>query len=280
MTPELLKKRLQRFFSYPANGRYAVFNFIEELYPLGKVVVIGGMPRDIALGGSKEFSSDIDLVIDPNNLHDFQLFMEGKAAKQNKFGGYGTIIGKWRVDIWPLEKTWAKVEGLSSVDKFEDLLKVTFFNWDAILYDIKCNKVIASKDYFDHLNDRYLDINLITNPNPLGCTIRAIKAAHLHNAKFSYQLAVYVYENLREYKRAIRSYMERKMLYFPQEQLDIVVEHLYSYLKENTCTPCTFLKQDQRALSFYTDQSKGHNGAIAEKSDFCEENYLSQEAYA
>lgn len=196
---ERLSKRVLYYLSSHKRGRHVVGAFIEELSQLGEVAIIGGMLRDLTLFGNREFSSDVDLVIQPTNLREFDVLMGSLDAKINRFGGYSTVAGRWKVDIWPLERTWARVAGHRIVNRFDDLLDCTFFNWDAVLFHVNRKELIAKEHYFADLRERVLSINLEPNPNPLGNAVRALRFSARANARWTQPLANHVLGCISEY---------------------------------------------------------------------------------
>ena len=81
--------------------------------------------------------------------------------------------------MWSIEDTWAHTAGLVQVREPADLLKCTFFDWDAILFDLESEAIVAGENYFQLLAANVLDINLEENPNPRGSLVRA-RAVHQH----------------------------------------------------------------------------------------------------
>lgn len=180
-----LKKKLHYFFNSHHRGREGMRQALNKLREHGRLALVGGMLRDIALFGNLEFKSDLDFVIDPVDLQSFEKHMIAFGARSNRFGGYSLPVNwgdSWKIDIWPLERTWAHVEGHAVVKNFADLVNATFFNCDAIIYDIGVGKLGAGKlvfasEYFQHLDRRILEINLQPNPNPMGNAVRAFRYA-------------------------------------------------------------------------------------------------------
>lgn len=187
-----LTSRAAYFFATSAGGRGEVARFSEALQKLGPVVVIGGLLRDLYLSGTREFRSDVDFVVDPASLREFEHFVNGFGAQPNQFGGYGIRLRHWRVDVWPLERTWASVSGHVAVNDFEDLIKSTFFDWDAVLYHLTERRVITTKTYFQRLRSKVIEINLEPNPNPLGNAVRALRYAYRWDAALGERLATHV----------------------------------------------------------------------------------------
>ena len=194
-----LKGRAAYFFTTKARSRDEVAGFAETLLELGSVVAIGGFLRDLLLAGNRRFRSDVDFVVDPVSIREFERFAERLGAKANRFGGYGITLEKWKVDVWPLERTWAAVNGHVPVSVLDDLVNVTFFDWDAVLYSVAKQRLIAKPTYFERVRERILDINLEPNPNPLGNAVRALRYAYRWEAAIGTRLASHVSRQIRDH---------------------------------------------------------------------------------
>lgn len=179
-------------------GRHEVREVVGVLEGMGDVAIIGGMLRDLYLAGNSKFASDVDLVAHPESIGDFDALMQKWGAEQNRFGGYRLVLPRWKVDVWPLERTWASRAGFRDVNGFKDLLNITFFNWDAVLYLTKQNRILSRPEYFHELCHRALDVNLAPNPNPLGNTVRALRYARLWDARFRVALGEHVLRTLHD----------------------------------------------------------------------------------
>lgn len=193
-----LRKRVGRFLSSKAYGRDEVGRLLTNLQEVGDMAIFGGMLRDISLTGNSGFSSDIDLVISCDDKGALQRALGSLKFRcvLNKFGGYRLLLSKWKVDIWALESTWAFREGLLSGRSFEDLIRTTFFDWDAIAYEVGTASIFAVDGYLERLEKRTLDINLERNPNPLGNSVKALRYAEKYGAKFTTRLSRYVDNHL------------------------------------------------------------------------------------
>lgn len=196
---ERLRRRAKYFFGAKSRRRGEVAEFASILTDYGPIAVVGGMLRELLLGGNRSFSSDVDFVVMPASTIQFEQCMEKMRATRNRFGGYGLTLSRWKVDVWPLQKTWAAEAGHVSVQDFSDVVRTTFFNWDAILYLLHDHAVIASTDYFDALARRYLEINLEPNPNPIGNAVRALRYAWRWHASFGPRLAQHVHCQIQEH---------------------------------------------------------------------------------
>jgi hypothetical protein len=196
LKPRRLKGRADYFFGSRVLARVEVSSFANRMAELGPIAVIGGMLRDLYLAGNRYFVSDVDFVISPSSLPEFDRLAALYLAQKNRFGGYGLKLGRWKVDIWPLERTWAAVHGHVDVHALADLTKVTFFDWDAIIYKPHEGNLFYCADWFERVDQRILEINLEPNPNPLGNAVRALRYARRWNAKLGPRLAQHVYTQI------------------------------------------------------------------------------------
>ncbi|WP_054085435.1 hypothetical protein [Pseudomonas syringae group genomosp. 3] len=179
---QAFKKRVIRFFS--SVRRASVTNFISDLSSAGEVLVFGGLLRDIALFGTRNFNSDIDLVVDCSSERLRSFFMSCKYAfNQNKFGGYRLEVGGWSVDVWPIRETWAFNHAGIAYRGHDSLLLTTITNWDAVVFSFKEKKIISGEYYLDSLRLGELDIVLSDNPNSASVLMRVIKAVCDKRAK-------------------------------------------------------------------------------------------------
>lgn len=195
-SPIILKKRLQRFFNSTNKGRQQVQSITVQLQAIGQVYLFGGAIRDIALEGMRNFYADLDFVIDakPDLLDKLMAELALKyTVHKNKFGGYRLLCDKWWLDIWALSNTWAFKQKHVQLDNIESLLKTTILNWDAALYSLNSQQVLTSGSFFTHLTQGYVDINLATNPNPLGAYVRVLRTLCSKKVtSFSVDLARYL----------------------------------------------------------------------------------------
>lgn len=193
---QVLEKKIRYFFRAPYRGREDLLDSLSNLCVYGHPVLMGGMLRDLAISGNRYFNSDLDFVIDPFDLRSFEDHMEDVGAVQNRFGGYSLPSKKWQIDVWPLKKTWAHLEGHVNVKNFDDLKNVTFFNCDAIAYNFLENKFYAKNDYFYELSIKKLEINLEENPNPNGNIIRSIRYAIDKGFRWGPRLSSFIFRKI------------------------------------------------------------------------------------
>lgn len=171
---EALKGRLDRYFWANNTGEMEFLRQVlkDRFIGFERVAVIGGLVRDFAYGGRSSFRSDLDLVIEAPKDRIAELASSLRATP-NRFGGFGCKQGPWKIDFWALETTWARK--YIPLNSLEDIVSSTFFDWDAVAYDLKEKKLICSEDYLFRIRSRTLDVNLLPNPSPLGNLVRAVR---------------------------------------------------------------------------------------------------------
>lgn len=144
---------------------------------LGPTVIIGGMLRNLRLRPIAAFTSDIDCVVDPVSLPEFTKVMQSWGAVRNRFGGYALALPHGQIEVWSLPETWAHRAVHVEVGRLEDLLRATFFDWDAILYEPRTQKLFGADLHLARLQSGVIDTNLAATPSPLGNAIRALRHA-------------------------------------------------------------------------------------------------------
>lgn len=156
-----------------------------------KVSIFGGMLRDLARLGKSGFKSDIDLVIDAP-IDQVDELAARMSAKSNSFGGYGFSTDRWKIDFWALETTWTLRQGHVQATSIDELLEGTFFDWDAVHYDIKQRRLFAQEGYFERLRKRTLGVNVVATPSAVGNAARAVRRLITWDLRASEELLMFV----------------------------------------------------------------------------------------
>ncbi|WP_370034204.1 hypothetical protein [Qipengyuania mesophila] len=165
--------------------------------PLGPVAIIGGLVRDIARKGKVGFQSDIDLVIDAEPARVAALAAKLDATP-NRFGGFASVHPHWKVDFWSLPNTWASAVNLVRTRTLADLVDTTFFDCDAICYEVQTRKVHALPGYLERLAERTIDVNLLPNPSIDGNLLRAARRILLWHFRPGPGLRAFIERELNE----------------------------------------------------------------------------------
>ena len=189
---DVLKKRVRRFFESPPSERRAVAQVTRELGEVADVYVFGGLLRDLALYGSSDFSSDVDIVVVPHEGAAIAEIARKFEFSKNKFGGYRLTSNRWLFDVWEFDKTWAFAEKHVQPRSKHSLNETTFFNWDAVFYDVRANQIVCAHHYFEQLANLSLDINLELNPNTMGVFVRALRFIEKDQARTEPRLTKFI----------------------------------------------------------------------------------------
>jgi len=146
----------------------------DNILNVGRAGILGGLIRELARIGKVGFRSDVDLVIDAPKAHVSELAAR-LGAKRNRFGGYSFRHPLWKFDFWSLETTWALRRGHITVGNLDEVTRCTFFDCDAVFFDLVSKRVSANDDYLARLRSKVLEINLLPNPSPDGNLVRAVR---------------------------------------------------------------------------------------------------------
>lgn len=194
-----LKGRLDRFVWGNTTPEAVLLRQLLKQHFLGfeGVGIIGGLVRDFALGGRYAFRSDLDLVVqgDPREV---AKLASRVGAVANRFGGFGYSEGPWKIDFWALQNTWAATAGHVAVRDLADVVHCTFFDWDAVIYDLRNRRVVCEKTYFQRIHSRQLEISLRSNPGELGNLLRAARRIIRWRLTPGPALAQFIVERLNE----------------------------------------------------------------------------------
>lgn len=231
----VLKKRLSRLLFHNRRRDKAELNtsILPVLSEVGRLALVGGAIRDVALSGGDKFRSDLDFVVFDGDLQAFYGLMKSLKANPNRFGGYSLRFSRWKIDVWALEDTWARTAGLRSVEHVSDLLNCTFFNWDAAVFVLDEQTLHTRHDYLYVLRKGLLETNLVENPNPKGSLVRALRRARLWNAYFGPELTEFTMREMPKHSwaelleteaRAFRNSVLQSFDY--QQLLDNLERHL------------------------------------------------------
>jgi hypothetical protein len=189
----VLKKRLDRYIWESRSERCVTLRSLltERFMPFGRVAIVGGMVRDFARRGRDGFSSDVDLVIEalPEHVADFASSVN---AKPDRFGGYSWVVGTWKIDFWALHSTWGYRQGYTQIENLEDVINCTFFDWDAVIYELSTRSIHCHGQYLNRLKSGRLDINLMETPSVYGNLLRAVRRILLWNLELGPRLAEFI----------------------------------------------------------------------------------------
>lgn len=232
MDSKKVAKSVNRYLEHQSRERDELRRTLEEIASrLEETVIFGGMIREFALGNTRSFSSDIDIVSQSAEHAIFDAIKDYCPTK-NKFGGYRFTVGTQLFDIWSFSDTWAFKAGLVEGSALSDIFKTTFFNLDAAAFHVGKKKLFCSDSYIDALRSRVLDLNLQENPSPSGMARRAIRLAMGNDLLVTPRLGEYILEyvdttaidnNSKTYVKHLRSFLSecsnRNFAFSPQKSL-------------------------------------------------------------
>ena len=194
-----LKKRVGRFLDSRLYHRGEIADLIRRFDANMEVAIFGGMLRDLSMGGNTSFWSDVDLVVAGVKPDELARSLEVYRPARNSFGGYRIFLRRWRADVWPLEATWAFRAGQVRGNTFRDLIHTTFFNWDAIVYEVSRGGIHCLPGYLRAVRTGLLDINLELNPSPIKTVVRTLRFWLSGRAALAPRLATYLATRLTEF---------------------------------------------------------------------------------
>lgn len=198
--PDLLAKRAYTFLHSEDFAGKAATGLLGVIGQFGQPAVFGGLLRDLCLHRPEEFSSDIDLVVATSSWPLLQRRLLSFDAERTRYDGVRLYHEGWQFDVWALDETWALKNSLVQGSSFQDLVRTTFFNWDAIAYEIGTSRLHFLPSYFEEINSRFLEVNLEENANPSGNLIRAIRFALDEHAHWGPRMKAYVLRGLSHFE--------------------------------------------------------------------------------
>lgn len=192
-----LRKRLVRFVAKELSVLPPFHELTETAKSFGPIAIFGGLIRDLAFGYSREFSSDVDVVLKDMPVDVLARHLAPYHAVRNSFGGFRVPFGRWVFDLWTFDTTWAFAKGFVQGRELADLLRTTFFNWDAALFELAKEELLARPSYFADLEAHLLAINLRQTPNELGAAVRALRLMAEGGVSVAPDLAAFVLAQIR-----------------------------------------------------------------------------------
>lgn len=188
-------KSIRQYMRYPSRYRDGLRETLSLVTSrLQEPVIFGGMIREFALGNTRQFRSDIDIVT-RSNSNEVLKAIAAFSPQRNKFGGFRFCVGTQLYDIWAFDDTWAFKKGLIEGSALQDIFKTTFFNLDAVAYNLQERKILCSENYVNELQNRILDMNLPENPSPHAMARRAIRMALINSLQITPKLGEYILRN-------------------------------------------------------------------------------------
>lgn len=256
-TTAILKRRLDRYLWWDENLANKRLRAVLEYHfsQFDEFAIVGGMVRDFARVGKTGFVSDVDLVV---NAPDAKVADMAKAvgARVNAFGGYSISSQGWNVDFWALGNTWAVREGLVEAKTLGDFTRSTFFNYDAVVYDVRRRRVLCDESYLDRLHGKEMEVNLLPNPTIVGNLFRAIRRVLLWDLSAGPRLKAFIdqYLDNEAFREIVR-----------MDQRKSASPFLHKYKSVSELKEATISKEYRRAMATYYGKQLDLPGISTEK---------------
>jgi hypothetical protein len=140
------------------------YTSLMRLSQITEVYIFSGIIRDFLIE-EIGYVRDIDIVIKSLLTRScLRHCLRSKTVVRNSFGGLKIRSSKITVDAWYLKNTWGIVtESLAA--NVNSLIETAFFNFSAIVYDIRAAKFIYNNHFVEFLRTRTMDIVYEKNPN-------------------------------------------------------------------------------------------------------------------
>jgi hypothetical protein len=129
--------------------------FLRSINDIGEAFLFGGAPRDVAFGAAKNVN-DLDIFVSGPISFD-KLSGVATIVKRTNFGGYRLIAGKFEIDVWELEKSYAFRYDAASYINTRNLLSSVCFSTDGIAVSLKSGKTSSTNEFISSLLDKRLD---------------------------------------------------------------------------------------------------------------------------
>jgi hypothetical protein len=242
---QTLRSRFAEFVGHrgsPLDDLLAIVRLVRERG--WTVFAFGGVPRGVFDVGRLYHPRDLDLVVEDEHFANFEAAFAKHVARRNRFGGLNLRVGNLAVDAWPLRATWAFREGHISTASFASLPKTTFLNVDAVVIEVAARKGKSRRLYeagfFRSWQDQTLDVNLVPNPFPALCLVRALHIARRYGFKISSRLGFHLWELLHNIPS--RELFEAQLTHYGRIDFDIpslrnIQDKLSDQLSLSTSSP-------------------------------------------
>lgn len=141
--------------------------FIAILNGPGEAYLFGGAPRDVAFGLGRRIH-DLDIFVSgPIDAEEISRY--SKFIRKTNFGGLRLVVGKFEVDAWELDKSYAFRMDASAHVSARALLNSVCFSTDGIAVSLKTGRSIITPEFMSSLADRRLDF--IVEPKQIEAVV-------------------------------------------------------------------------------------------------------------
>lgn len=240
---------------------------VDILNGAGDSAIFGGLPRDFAREGRNAFDSDVDVVVDvsPDVL---DTLLGELGGHRNRFGGYRLKYGRFDFDVWALQSTWAVSNGYVAAHSLNDLIKTTFFDCDAVLFNCRTLEITSSNRFWTSIKHRIVDINLEANPHYIGTLARTLRILLDWRQDLGPKLTTYLAEGMARKGGEIVDYVARNGLgrcLAAGSDPNAVIFELYKHVTVRSSSPYpgkfNSLYCDRYGAEAQGDVSGGHHAS-------------------
>lgn len=205
MSSRILLRRFSDFLNRSVRSRAPLQRVLQQFRLKGwHTYVFGGTIRDLALTGISAVPRDVDLVVYNCTAAEIEVEFQDYVQRLTRFGGLNLAIDGWKIDVWPLQETWAFRQGLVHHASFSQLPRTTFLNVEAVAVELDGEtgypRGFYQAGFVDSIQRRVLEVNLEENPFPLLCVVRSLVMAKKLEFGISPHLARYIYQHSRSYR--------------------------------------------------------------------------------
>lgn len=170
------------------------YKLLMEISSKTDVYVFSGVIRNYLLG--EPFSRDIDIVVrDLSSLFLSRESINDYTINKNSFGGYKASIGDLIIDIWDIEQTWSLLQNPSLKPTPFTLIGTAFFNFSAIVFDVRKKKFVFGSDFIKFYETKEIDVVNAVNPNNALCVVSTMYYAIKLGSPIRYKLCKWIVEH-------------------------------------------------------------------------------------
>jgi hypothetical protein len=192
-----LRVRTRQFLASRARVRQPLLSALRTIKDRSwRAVLFGGVPRDLYLMGPATVPRDVDVVVENVATERIADVFKGHVRRRTRFGGLVLNFGGWRVDVWPLDTTWAFREQVVLKVDVAELPRTTFLDVEAIAVELASgpgrSRNVYERGFFDAMSRRVVEINLEENPYPDLCIVRSLLVASKIDFAIGPRLAGYI----------------------------------------------------------------------------------------
>lgn len=163
--------------------------YLKRISTRTDVYIFSGVIRNFFLN---DFNNrDIDIVIRNIRyitLSNLKLLV---SIDKNRFGGLRISLDKLKIDAWELDETWGIIEENKNASP-EELITTAFFNFSAIVYDVKDSCFIYGDDFCRFLQTKTMDVVYPKNPDITLCIINTLYYKHKYKLSLSRNLCRWI----------------------------------------------------------------------------------------